>query len=918
MPGRPQCEFGSLPAPLSQARIELGTGFQGTTEVTGEMATHPADDRQLADTLRASGLFTAEELAQLLERLPQIGASKLLGDRVREGRLTTWQARRLLAGHSHFQIGHYRLEDQLEQSSAHVVFQARHTNHPAVMRLVQVSAQGDVEAGRREFQRLAALRIPGIVPLVDIHRTSRCWYLAYAGPKPNGSATTSFRRTLPDTGLELRHIDRLASAVAQAHRQGVADGHLHRDRVVWLDDQPVVLEFGLLATIHRFAAPALVAPPPVAPPLSPPLSPPIALPPGQASPSGASANANPLPTPQLPTPPLPAQPAAAPPESDIDGTEIEGNWDDCQRDWRAVGQLVEQWLSESADATQTNQHPDSATVVQLRQWADWLATATARELSDSGEVLRQLHQETNSAALESGDAILARVRLPHDATSVGGTSPSQAHRQARAADWTTLAVTLGLALTVVSAVIGFAAFLLWRTGGSTATVAQQPVSVSPAVADPNTAALPATGDAAGPLTPPVPEGFAPIDGTTTPAPEPPPAAPDSPPSPPATETAAANPAPATPAPANPAPAIPAPANANPDSSTPDTPSPAVPEGPTEATGGEFETEIDIWPPAEKNRSLRTGLKLGRIEPPAATCRLTWEPLSDNRRTGTWQLSDDGPRAWSLKWQDGDSSEQPGLRLEIRDSGELIGSWQQAEVPSALGAVIANSWLVIRFGDQTRRIQLRKAIRTPTVTLDLQSPNDRRRFELVPPPPENLKLEMIDLGGLMADAQLLTEPTTTKVGKGVQPVRYVLREGAEMRMQVSAEVSFGRRIQVQIVPTMILPGTGALVPYSEAGLAKLAAEINQSYLGKQKLNAEKGAIDRLPSLSRLPAPQKQAMRANLDQQIKVLDEYEAAVKGVGTYAERARQAGTLGYRIYADGPDGAQFELIRTEAAAPSQ
>ncbi|MFO0912842.1 MAG: hypothetical protein U0795_07785 [Pirellulales bacterium] len=913
------------------------------------MATHPADDRQLADILRASGLFPAEELTQLLERLPQIGAAKLLGEHVREGRLTTWQARRLLAGHSHFQIGHYRLEDQLEQSSAHVVFQARHSDHPAVMRLVQVSVKGDVEEGRREFQRLAALRIPGIVPLVDIHRTSRCWYLAYAGPKPNGSGTTIFQRTLPAGGLELRHVDRLASAVAQAHRLGVADGHLHRDRVVWLDDQPVLLEFGLVAAIHRLdsataaarptvapppVTPPAVAPPPVAsptarPPLAPPVAPPLSTakssdPPADRPPTNtASLNAQ-----TLPIPPLPAKPLAVQADSDFDGT-----WDDCQRDWRAVGQLVEQWLAESADANPTAQHPDSATVVQLRQWADWLATATTRELSDSEEVQRQLHQETNSAALESGDAIVARVRLPQGAAPVGGTSPTQAHRQARAADWTTLAVTLGLALVVVSAVIGFAAFLLWRTGGFSTTVAQQPVPASPAAADPDAAALPATGDAAGPLTPPVPEGFAPIGGSTNPsttATEPGDAEPTTtnPPGPDMTGSSSTSPA-TEPAPAAPAaapsppstespPATPAPTSEKPTSPSADASPPAAPEGPTEATGGEFETEIDIWPPAEKNRSPRTGLKLGRLEPPAATCQLEWEPLSDGRRTGTWQLASDGPRAWSLKWQDGDRSEQAGLRLEINESGELIGSWQQAEVPSALGAAIANSWLVVRFGDQTRRIQLRKAIRTPTVTLDLQSPNDRRRFELVPPPPENLKLEMIDLGGLMADAQLLSEPTTAKVGKGVQPVQYVLREGAAMRMQVSAEVSFGRRIQVQIVPTMILPGTGALVPYSEAGLAKLAGEINQSYLGKQKLTAEKAAIDRLPKLSRLPEPQKQAMRANYDQQVKVLDEYETAVKAVGTYAERARQAGTLGYRIYADGPDGAQLELIRTEAASPSQ
>jgi serine/threonine protein kinase len=137
-------------------------------------------DRQMFLTnLRQSGLVEAAQLETILGQLPETNRGRVIArELVARGLLTKFQAEMLLAGRtSGFQLGQYRILDQLGQGGMGRVFKAVHQTMNRIVALKVVTSQlVKTEQGRQLFMRevraAARLMHPNIVTAYDANQIS--------------------------------------------------------------------------------------------------------------------------------------------------------------------------------------------------------------------------------------------------------------------------------------------------------------------------------------------------------------------------------------------------------------------------------------------------------------------------------------------------------------------------------------------------------------------------------------------------------------------------------------------------------------------------------------------------------------------------------------------------------------------------
>jgi serine/threonine-protein kinase len=148
------------------------------------MTTTSMDRQKFLGHLKQSGLLSAEQLVEAVDRLPDTHRGRLVARHfVERGLLTKFQAEMLLAGRtSGFVLGQYRILEQLGQGGTGRVFKAVHQamNRVVALKLIfadVLKTERGLQMFQREVQAAARLMHPNIVTAYDANRFGDRHYL---------------------------------------------------------------------------------------------------------------------------------------------------------------------------------------------------------------------------------------------------------------------------------------------------------------------------------------------------------------------------------------------------------------------------------------------------------------------------------------------------------------------------------------------------------------------------------------------------------------------------------------------------------------------------------------------------------------------------------------------------------------------
>ena len=184
------------------------------------------------DSLARSQLLSAAETDDVRRKaaalgLDSLGLANYLGE---QGLLTPWQALQLLAGHTSFYLGPYRLLERIGSGGAAIIYKARHVKLGYIAALKVVSAPATqhpiVRARfRREVRAAVAVRHPNIVATYAGRCTGASSYLVME--YVDGDDLDHWLKRYEELPLEwcCEVARQVALGLDHIHRQGI----VHRD-----------------------------------------------------------------------------------------------------------------------------------------------------------------------------------------------------------------------------------------------------------------------------------------------------------------------------------------------------------------------------------------------------------------------------------------------------------------------------------------------------------------------------------------------------------------------------------------------------------------------------------------------------------------------------------------------------------------
>jgi eukaryotic-like serine/threonine-protein kinase len=190
------------------------------------------DRRTFLKRLQASGLLEADELEAALKQLPPTNRGRVLARAmVERGLLTKFQAELILAGRtSGFQLGEYRILDQIGQGGMGRVYKALHMTMGREVALKvlapqHVKTEKARQLFRREVRAAGRLSHPNIVTAYDASCADGRHYLAMEYVDgPNLEQLVRARGPLP-IGVACEVVRQAALGLQYAFEQGM----VHRD-----------------------------------------------------------------------------------------------------------------------------------------------------------------------------------------------------------------------------------------------------------------------------------------------------------------------------------------------------------------------------------------------------------------------------------------------------------------------------------------------------------------------------------------------------------------------------------------------------------------------------------------------------------------------------------------------------------------
>ncbi len=204
------------------------------------------------DTLSASRILAEHQLAEVRVEAVEFdsGASKQLARQlVKQGRLTSWQARRLLAGITQFHVANYVLEEQVAVSKLGRVFLARHQSleRTVAIRVFHRELTHDTATTRRlleECRHAAALDHRNLVHIYDVGQEHGRVYLVmeYSAAQHLGKHVETSGVLSVEQVLDI--LIQAADGLGHLHEQGSVHGDVRPENVL-LDEDGRVKVVGL-------------------------------------------------------------------------------------------------------------------------------------------------------------------------------------------------------------------------------------------------------------------------------------------------------------------------------------------------------------------------------------------------------------------------------------------------------------------------------------------------------------------------------------------------------------------------------------------------------------------------------------------------------------------------------------------------
>jgi serine/threonine-protein kinase len=167
--------------PICKARVEMP--FSDTIRIGGEAITTTATRQKFLDLLQKSRLLSAGQFEEARAAAKDGQGAKAIARKLaRAGLLTDWQGAQLVAGHSSFFLGNYKLIQLLGRGGMGGVFLGEHlTMHRRVaVKIASRKIARNPESVRRflaEARAIAALDHPNIVRAYSVDNEGDRYYL---------------------------------------------------------------------------------------------------------------------------------------------------------------------------------------------------------------------------------------------------------------------------------------------------------------------------------------------------------------------------------------------------------------------------------------------------------------------------------------------------------------------------------------------------------------------------------------------------------------------------------------------------------------------------------------------------------------------------------------------------------------------
>ncbi len=183
-------------------------------------------------TILASGLLSEEELKEALKRVPPTDRSKIVARQlVQDGKLTRFQAERLLAGrHDGFILGQYYILDEIGRGGMGRVYKAEHRAMGRIVALKVLSPEMVKTPKARslfekEMRAIGRLTHPNIVAAYDANTLNgRTFIVLEFVDGANLSTLVKTNGPLP-ISQACEYIRQAALGLDYAHKRGI----VHRD-----------------------------------------------------------------------------------------------------------------------------------------------------------------------------------------------------------------------------------------------------------------------------------------------------------------------------------------------------------------------------------------------------------------------------------------------------------------------------------------------------------------------------------------------------------------------------------------------------------------------------------------------------------------------------------------------------------------
>jgi len=312
--------------------------------------------------------------------------------------------------------------------------------------------------------------------------------------------------------------------------------------------------------------------------------------------------------------------------------------------------------------------------------------------------------------------------------------------------------------------------------------------------------------------------------------------------------------------------------------------------------------VELPPVSEEGKpSTESAAAIGKIPPQqAAALGITLiggdNVLRGNRRFSL-ERDTNNTNVWTVRCATGEKSEpaKDVAKLSL-DNDMLNFRWLPVETEIPIG-VLDNCGLVLKLGDASRVVPLRKAQAIDAILLDW----DNRTYRTKLPPIKNLpetdalRLQVTGFSGTFP--KCLIRPGEPIGPKGKIDITFPEPKLSKLVMRIGFELKAQQNIVIEVSLLWTLPGKNSIMPYNQ----KVAEQQSLTLFNKRN-QFQTMTFDKIDPKS----PNKAAAQQQLDLMNAAVDQLNAVVE----FYKSANKASNLHYRVFNQFGD-RQIDLFTT-------